>query len=431
MNKIEKGCLIEYLRSKYRRTSKKGKGLIIDELCERLKVHRKHGIRLLSAKCVGRPKKSGKVGRPSKYQDPEFIEALKGVWKLTKRICGRRLKSAIPDWVPAIERMEGAYHDEVRAKLLKISAPTIDRILKGYKIKYGLSATVNGGFRDQIPIQGNIWDVEIPGYTEVDTVAHCGGSLNGEFVNSVTMVDIATLWTEVRAVFGKGSNAVFDAIRDTEDNLPFELLGYDADNGGEVLNKQLYSYFVTERIQKGINPVAMTRSRAYKKNDNAHVEQRNDSLPRKYLGYNRIDYNDVVPLINHYYANLVCPFINHFLPSFKLSGKIRIQSRTRRVYNDPVTPYQRIIKSDYVSKERKLLLEKIHNSLNPVLLSKEIDVCRDLIDRSIHRIKDGAGLARNTPVYRLSNPLLNYSQNVVSLCQVFHHSKALFAKFDA
>lgn len=431
MNKVEKSCLIEYLRSKYRRTNKKGKGAIIDELCERLKVHRKHGIRLLSGKSVGRPKKPGKAGRPGKYQDPEFIEALRGVWKLTKRICGRRLKSALPDWIPAIERMEGTYPDEIRAKLLKISAPTIDRILKGYKIKHGLSATVNGGFREQIPIQGNIWDIEIPGYTEVDTVAHCGGSLNGEFVNSVTMVDIATLWTEVRAVFGKGSNAVFDAIRDTEDNLPFELLGYDADNGGEVLNKQLYNYFVTERIQKGINPVAMTRARAYKKNDNAHVEQRNDSLPRKYLGYNRIDYNDVVPLINHYYANLVCPFINHFLPSFKLSGKIRIQSRTRRVYNDPVTPYQRIMKSDYVPKEKKLLLQKIHTALNPVLLSKEIDICRDLIDRSIQRIKNGAGIDKNTPAYRLSNPLLNYQQNVVSLCQVFHHSKTLFPQFDA
>jgi hypothetical protein len=431
MTKLEKASLIEYLKGKYRRANKLGKGLIIDELCERLKVHRKHGIRLLSSKPVGRPKKPGRVGRPSKYQDVEFVDALKGVWKLTKRLCGRRLKSAIPDWLPAIEEEQGKYSEDIRTKLISISAPTIDRILRDYKKRHGLSTTVNGGFRDQIPIQGNIWDIQTPGYMEVDTVAHCGGSSLGEYVNSVTMVDIATLWTEVRAVFGKGSNAVFDGIKDIEDNLPFELLGYDADNGGEVLNKQLFSYFVTERIQKGLKPVQVTRSRAYKKNDNAHVEQRNDSIARKFLGYNRIDYQDLVPLINHYYANLVCPFFNHFLPSFKLADKIRIKSRTKRIYNDPVTPYHRIMISTHISQQKKLELQKIHSLLNPVYLSKQIDLHRDLIDKSIQRIKNGDGLAKNVPIYQLSDPLIKNSSNIVSVYQVFHHSKSHLHFFDA
>lgn len=425
MSDIEKRSLIGYLREKHRKVGKREKGIIIDEVCERLQVSRKHAIKLLSPRMAGRPRKPGKRGRPGKYQDKEFKDALRLFWKLTKRLCGRRLHSAIPSWIKAVEEYKEPFRADIKQRLLSISPPTIDRILKPYKVNQGTCLTRNGGFRDQIPIQGNIWDIEMPGHMETDTVAHCGGSLHGEFVNTVTMVDIATMWSETRAVFGRGSNAVFDAIRDIEDNLPFAIKGYDADNGGEVLNEMLYRYFVTERALKGLPIVPVTRSRAYKKNDNAHVEQRNDVIARKYLGYERIDAQQIIPLINHYYANLVCPFINHFLPSFKLSEKRKIKSRTHRIYGYPKTPYERLMSSEHLTDIQKSTLERIHQRLNPVKLSKQIDIARELINGCLARLRAGASLPYNTPRYCLSNPLLPDLQNSGSNFQVFHHSKYL------
>jgi len=424
ISELEKQSILEYLRSKHRRGNKRVKGQIITEVCERLSVGRKHAIKLLSPLTVGRPKKPVRRGRPGKYQDKAFQDSLRLMWTLTKELCGKRLKSAIPHWIEAVEEERGKFPTDIKVRLLKISAPTIDRILKPYKKRYGLSATRGGGFRDEIPIQGNIWNIQVPGHMETDTVAHCGGSLSGEYANSVTMVDIATLWTEVRAVYGRGSNAVFDGIKDIEEHLPFPMEGYDADNGGEVLNMQLYSYFVTERLSKGIKPVPVTRSRAYKKNDNAHVEQRNDSVARKYLGYARIDFQELIPLINHYYANLVCPFLNHFLPCFKLTDKVRVNSKTKRIYKIPVTPYQRIMESPFVSYENKKRLKEIHQLLNPVKLSRQIDNTRLLIDESMKRLKEGKSLPKNIPHYQFLNPLIPYN-NTVSVFQIFHHAKAL------
>jgi len=162
--------------------------------------------------------------------------------------CGRVLRAAIPHWLPCIEEEYGFFPEDVRERLLSISAATIDRILRPWKAAKGRGFTRSGGFRDEIPIQGNIWDIQVPGYMETDTAAICGGSLLGEFVNTLTMVDIATLWTATRAVFGRGSNSVFDAIRDIEHTLPFPILGYDADNGGEVLNRHFSLTFTGKEL---------------------------------------------------------------------------------------------------------------------------------------------------------------------------------------
>ena len=245
---------------------------------------------------------------------------------------------------------------------------------------------------------------------EADTAVMCGGSVMGEFVNTLTMVDIATLWTETRAVFGRGSNATFDAIRDVEHSLPFHILGYDADNGGEVLNRHLYDYFHTERLCKGLPPVHVTRAREYRKNDNAHVEQRNDTLVRKFLGYERLDFRELIPLLNYYYASVVCPLVNHFMPSFKLADKIRVKSRTRRVYAAPITPYERLMRSAHLSDTQKLRLKLEHESLNPVRLSKQEFRTRKLIDDCVRALKAGQGTLRNVPAYLLWMPLLPQQQ---------------------
>lgn len=405
------------LQSKYRRSSRVQKSEIITELCDRLLIGRKHAIRLLGPKLPGRPGKPAKRGRPSKYRDAEFIGALRGVWKTMRYPCSRVMREAIPEWLPFIEAEQQRFPAGIRERLLTISAPTIDRILKPYKAVKGKSFTRSTGFRDQIPIQENIWDIKTPGFMESDTVAHCGGSMFGEFVNTLTLVDIATLWTEARGVFGRGSNAVFDALKDIEATLPFPILGYDADNGGEVLNTHILSYFHDERIALKRHPVQVTRSREYRKNDNAHVEQRNDSIARRYLGYERLGFRELVPLINFYYAKVVCPLVNHFVPSFKLQDKLRIKSRTRRIYAKPVTPYARVIASPHVHHELKTKLAAEHQSLNPVVLVKQEYSLRLAIDKAL-KARLAALPMPPSPAYTLATTHLNQTPNTVNFREV-------------
>jgi len=392
MNQLEKRCLIEVLKSRYRRARKKEKGEIITKLSERIGVGRKQSQRLLSNHDVGRPRNPLQRGRRSKYRDAEFVSALKLVWRITKYMCARHLHSAMKEWLPAIEAERGAFPDSVHDRLLSISAATIDRILRPYKVTKGKSLPRSGGFRDEIPIQESCWDIKVPGYLEADTVAHCGGSMLGEFVNTLTMVDIATIWTEARAVFGRGATPIVHAIEDIEKALPFAIIGYDCDNGTEVLNQHVLRYFRDERIERNKPEVKVTRSREYRKNDNAHVEQRNNSVARRWLGYERLDFTELVPLINYYYSQVVCPLMNHFYPCFKLQNKIRIKSRTRRVYAIPVTPYARVMNSPHVSKQEKEKLTAIHRLLNPVHLSQLESKLRKKIDDELKRLRAGKGI---------------------------------------
>lgn len=408
MKGLEKRAFVEHLSSRYRRSSKLGKGELIREACERLKVGRRQARRLLGSKSVGRPRKPDFRGRPSKYRDQEFIAALKYVWKRTRYMCSRHLKSAIPEWLPCIEAEQGSFSANIHERLLSISAPTIDRILKPYKGIKGKSFTRSGGFRDEIPIQENIWDIKVPGYLEADTVAHCGGSMFGEFINSLVLVDIATTWTVARAVFGRASGPVVAALEDIEKTLPFEIQGYDSDNGGEVLNQHVLKYFRQERIERNKKPVQVTRSREYRKNDNAHVEQRNNSLARRWLGYERLDFIELTPLVNHYYAEIICPLMNHFFPSFKLVDKVRIKSRTRRVYKDPVTPYARVMNSTHVSSERKDLLRAHHQALNPLKLLAQERLIRKQIDNALRALRTGCENSSFLRVPEISlNPVCN------------------------
>jgi hypothetical protein len=254
-----------------------------------------------------------------------------GVWNETEYMYSRHLKAAIPEWIGFIESEQGAYESSIRERLLSTSPPTIDRVLKSWKAQKGISLSRAGSFRDQIPIQENLWDIELPGYMEIDKVAHCGGSILGEYVHTITMVDISSTWTEVRAVFGKGSTGVAKSIEVIENSAPFELLGYDSDNGTEVLNQHILRYFRTEREERNRKPVLMTRSRAYRKNDNAHVEQRKNSINRRWLGYERLDFSEITPLVDFYFRSIICPLMTHFLSGFKLLDKRRCQSRTQRI----------------------------------------------------------------------------------------------------
>lgn len=407
MNELEKRCIVGVFRGRYSRGSKKEKGRILEELCERLTVSRRHARRLLTKKDVGRPRKPRKRGRGRKYGDPSFEKALREFWKTTRYMCSRHLKAAIPEWIDFLEEERGAYAPETKQLLLEVSASTIDRILKPFKGCKGKSLTQKGGFREQIPIQESVWRVEEPGFLESDTVAHCGGSTLGEYVHTLTMVDVASTWTETRATFGKGSTPIVYAIEDIERQLPFAVKGYDCDNGTEVLNKHVLRYFIDERTSRGLPPVHVTRSREYRKNDNAHVEQRNNSVSRRWLGYERLDHRELAPLVNYYFRDIVCPLMNHFFPSFKLADKVLVKSRTRRVYKSPVTPYSRIMNSPFVDEKTKLRLKAQHQKLNPLRLLAQEKSVRKQIDQLLKALKSGepsAGLLTVPPLAPCFSP---------------------------
>jgi hypothetical protein len=289
-------------------------------------------------------------------------------------MCSKKLKAALPIWLPFYESEYGSLLEDVKTKLLTISPATIDRLLKPNKIKYkrkGLCGTKPGSLlKNQIPIRTDNWDIKTPGFCEADTVAHCGNSLSGDFVWSLTLTDIFSTWTENRAVWGKGSQGVLEQIKDVEKKLPFKLLGFDCDNGTEFLNYHLMRYFSDRPKTK---MVQFSRSRPYHKNDNAHVEQKNWTHVRQLFGYDRFDDKAMVALMNNLYRNEYSLLQNYFCPNMKLVSKERINSKYRKKYDTPQTPCQRLLASDHIPSETKQKLSIVYGSLNPFVLRKNIE----------------------------------------------------------
>ncbi len=371
----------EYLEAiylRYRNASRKEKSTILNEFCQNCDYHRKHAIRLLRKFRRFIKPKYKKRGKPSVYNKPSVIEPLKRIWLNANLPCSKRLKVIIPLWLPSYEKEFGILSLLVIKALLSISPSTIDRLLKSIRIKHkirGRSTTKPGTLlRKQIPIKTNQWDETCPGFLEADTVAHCGDTLMGMFVYTVDFVDIATGWTEQRAVWGKGESGVLEQIKDVENNLPFPLLGFDSDNGSEFLNHHLFRHF-TQRKQ----PIHFTRSRPYHKDDNAHIEQKNWTHVRQWFGYHRLDNPAVVPLMNKLYTSQWRLYHNFFCPSVKLISKKLIGAKTIKCYDSPKTPYQRVLESKKVLPSVKRKLKEQFKGLNPFKLRKAIE-------RSLKRI---------------------------------------------
>jgi hypothetical protein len=299
-------------------------------------------------------------------------DVLKAIWLAANLPCSKRLKACIPIWLPAYQQRNGQLPDDMIAKLLAISPPTIDRIFKPVRIKYkkrGVSTTRPGSIlRNQIPVKTGQWDETRPGFLEADTVAHCGTSMAGQFIFSLDIVDIATQWTEQRAVWGKGERGIKEQIEDVESSLPFPIQGFDCDNGSEFLNHHLVRYFHDRR-----NPVQFTRSRAYRKDDNSHIEQKNWTHIRQWLGYDRFDNIKLVSLINDLYTNEWRCYHNFFLPSVKLVDKNRVGSKTIKKFDTPKTPYQRILESPDISIKTKKSLQKQFSHLDPFQLREAME----------------------------------------------------------
>lgn len=368
MGKHERRVYLEAIRKRYRRARRSDKGKILDEFCSVCGYQRKYAIRLLGSKPGKSPRRPG---RPSQYNQPALLTVLRRLWLATDQMCSKRLVAAMPLWLPHYETRFGVLDESLRLMLTGISPASIDRLLKPIRVQHpkGLSGTKPGTLlKNQIPIRTLHWDITLPGFMEADTVAHCGNSLAGDFVWSLTLTDILTGWTECRATWNKGSSGVLEQIKTIEKTLPFQLRGFDCDNGSEFLNHYLLRYF----SEHPVKPV-FTRSRPYKKNDNAHVEQKNWTHVRQLFGYERFDNPELTNLMNALYANEWSQLQNHFYPTLKLKKKERIGARYCKQYHTPQTPYQRVMSCETVTDDIKSKLQTRHETLDPFDLKQQID----------------------------------------------------------
>jgi len=355
----------EYLRTihqRYHRSSKKQRTLILDEFCKVCKLTRKHAIRLLSEAIPERPRRPG----PERKYGEDVDRHLRHLWEAMGRVCSKHMVGMMPYWLPF-------YHEadvQMKKLLSEISSATIDRHLLKFRdiARRGLSSTSPSLLKNKIPIELLDHQIKEPGFIEADTVAHCGTSLAGDFTNTLTMTDIFTGWTENRAMFKKESRTVLGAIRSIEKSLPFRIKGFASDNGNEFLNHDLHSYFFNRKEK-----VHFVRRRPYKKNDNAHVEQKNWTHVRELFGYDRFGKSAQVRMMNEIYKNLWNPLRNYFTPVMKLESKERVGGKIVKLHSKPKTPYHRLMDSGILTVEESTRLKNTYELLNPFELKKELE----------------------------------------------------------
>lgn len=367
--------VLERLRKSHRRAKTKWeKTVIVDQAISLLGYHRKAAIRALRAgprEPVAR-EGAARGGRPRLYEARELLPVLKEIWLTAQQPCGRRLVAALADWVPAYEAHHRRLESGMRARLLAASSATLDRLLEPLRMQHrrAFSGTRAGSLlRQQIPIAGANWAQEEAGYLEIDTVALCGGSLEGEHLWMLDATDYATAWVEVRAQWNRGQAATLRNVEAIRDALPFALRGLDADNGSEFLN-----WHLVEWCRRQPQRVELTRSRPYHKNDNAHVEQKNWTHVRQWFGYERYDRAELVALINVLTGGPLGQLQNFFLPTLKLKEKKRDErGRLQRRYAVAQTPYERVLASAQVTAAKKQELQQRKAQLNPFALRAEIE----------------------------------------------------------
>ena len=368
---MTRGSIREYteaVRGRYLRASKKEKGRILDEFTKVVGCHRKSATRLL---CQGtQPKASKRGGRPRQYS-AIVTEALRVAWEATDRLCSKRLHPFLPELVKVLKRYgERTMTAEIEAQLCRMSPSTIDRLLHPWHRLGGrrpFTTTRPGSLlKNSIPIRTFAdWQDNRPGFLEIDLVPHCGESTEGFYPTTLSTVDVASGWSECVGVWGKGQERVGAAVHRIRKRLPFPLLGLDSDNGSEFINQHLYTYCQQEGI-------TFTRSRSYKKNDSCHVEQKNWSVVRRLVGYDRYNSRVALETLDRIY-HLLRLYGNFFQPMMKLVSKTRHGAKVHKVYDTARTPYQRLLESDVLTEAKRQELVAIYHGLNPVLLLKQIN----------------------------------------------------------
>jgi hypothetical protein len=377
--------------ARYLGLSRVEKGRMVDEFCAVTGYNRAYGLRLLRHGPPAHRPSLQRAGRPLTYS-PAVVRALLVAAEATGWICGKRMAAALPELVPALER-EGALAltAEVRTALLGISAATIDRRLSAAKITAkprGLATTKPGSLiKKQIAIKTYTpWDDQRPGFCEIDLVAHCGTSTAGSYLLTLDVTDVATGWTECVALANKGQTAVLAGLKQVRERLPFALLGIDSDNGSEFINDHLLRYCRREQL-------TFTRCRAYHKNDQAHVEQKNWSVVRQLVGYDRYEGAAALAQMERIFV-LLHRYVNGYLPVMKLVGKEREGAKVRKRYDRPQTPYRRAREAGVVSTEDQAQFEKELQAQGPLGMRRRLDA--DLETLWLLRVGDAEAVAAAT-----------------------------------
>lgn len=361
---------VQRVYERYHKASRAAKSRLLDEICKVCRWHRKHALRVFGSPPKDPQASRRRLSRPPKYGH-HAIAILADIWKASGHLCGQRLKAALPLWLPwACKRY--ALPSHLEQQLRTISARQIDRRLAPLKrrLKKRLYGTTKPGtlLKRMIPIKTDHWDVRKAGFQEIDLVSHSGPCAAGQFIYTLNSTDIHTTWVERQAVFGKSEIGVVDGMVHIEHRLPFPLLGVDSDNGSEFINHHLWA-FCQKRLGR---KVQFTRSREYKKDDNAHIEQKNWTHVRKLLGWDRYDSHRALQAINDLYADLRL-FQNFFQPSMKLKSKTRKGSRLIRHYDAPKSPLERVLACPHADPLKVKELSARRDTLDPFELSRRID----------------------------------------------------------
>jgi hypothetical protein len=344
------------------------KGKILDEFVQVTGMHRKAAIRLLSQ--TSQPRPSKRRGRKRKY-GRDVAVALAEVWEASDRLCSARLKPFLPEMARVLRRHgEQRLSGSLERELCSMSESTIDRMLRPYRKLSGrkrYSTTRPGSLlKSSIPIRTFAdWEENKPGFMEIDMVAHCGESAEGFYLHTLCAVDVESGWTECQPVWGKYQEKVRQSVHHMRSCLPFPLLGIDSDNGAEFINQCLWRYCRDEKI-------TFTRSRAYKKNDSCHVEQKNGQVVRRLVGYDRYATRVSFDCLGRVY-DLVRLYINFFQPTMKLVSKTRHGAKVHKVYDTAQTPYQRLLQAGILTEAKKAELAATYQLLNPVKLLGQIN----------------------------------------------------------
>lgn len=356
------------VRERYLQARRKEQAKILDEFCETTSLHRKAAIRLLR-RGVG-PRPASKRGRPTRY-GPQVAEALRLLWEVGDRMCGKLLVAVIPELLGALERHgELRVRPEVRKQLLSISAATIDRLLRRSRWALGRQprrqSPAATSLKAQIPIRTwSEWGNAKPGSVQADLVLHCGESTDSFYLTTLTAVDVATGWTELQPVWGMGKERVGAAIHHIRQRLPFPLRELHTDNGSEFINHTLRSWCLREKI-------ACTRGRGYRKNDQAYVEQRNWLAVRRQVGYDRYNSKAAYEALQRLYSLLRLQ-LNFYRPLSKIVAKQRQGARLTKRYDRPRTPYQRLLEAGVLDDASRSRLEKQLQAINPAELQRRIE----------------------------------------------------------
>lgn len=364
-----KNSIIDEYKYQYWKGSKEQKNEILTHVCFVTGMHRKAAIRKFSVLQTQNPARREKRGRALFYT-PDVTAALKTIWDTGSCVCAELITPMIPEYIAALQKNNAwKYGKETTNKLMHMSEITVKRRISHFvheKIpNKGIATTKPSDLKIIVPIFTGPWSDKPPGYGQIDTVAHCGSTLSGDFVYTLNYTDVATMWGERRAQWNKGKHATRDSLKAIRNRLPFSLQGVHPDTGSEFLNWTVVPWCKEAHIE-------LTRSRPNHKNDNQYIEERNGHIVRKFVGYMRLDAFETVAAVNELY-DVLSPYLNHFVAVRKCLKKERVGSRYIRVYDTAKTPYKRVMEHPAVSQKEKDKLQTIHDALNLFDLKRQVD----------------------------------------------------------